>query len=386
MPSKSRLYILAAFMSTYMAIGIISPYISILVRNLGYSPSTVGLLLGIFEAAGIAGPFVLGRLVDRWGCYKPGLLICVVLMLLPGIPLAYTANPLASGLLLCVLAVGAKASIPLMEAMTTLVVGKEGNYGKLRSFSSLAFICSVLFLQWFPFLPRNSSINIGIWISIMSLAALVFVAVLPSRLSGRGSRPAAGNPGAASGRWLRNPRFILGLVMIALSRIGMSPILSFISLYVTEYVRWDAVGLVWAIAAAAETPLIFFSGRIIRYLKGPLRVMFLTGFALILRLLIYTFLPYPPAVIAGQLLHSLCYGLFHPAAVAFISANVPPEHRATGMTIYISLGTGLPTFLGNILGGYTVEYFGYPLLYGGYVIFPILAMALYFIIRRHKAD
>ncbi|MDR3174239.1 MAG: MFS transporter, partial [Treponema sp.] len=230
--------------------------------------------------------------------------------------------------------------------------------------------------------PRNNSLNIGIWISITSLAALVFVLILPARLSAQGPRQTGGSP--ASGRWLRNPRFILGLTMIALSRIAMAPILSFLSLYVTEHVRWDAVGLVWAIAAAAETPFIFFSQRIIRYFKGPLRVIFFTGFALILRLLIYAFLPYPPAVIAGQLLHCLCYGLFHPAAVAFISANVPPEHRATGMTIYISLGTGLPTFLGNILGGFIVEYFGYPLLYGGYTIFAILAMGVYFIIRRSR--
>jgi PPP family 3-phenylpropionic acid transporter len=371
-------------MSTYMVIGIISPYLSILVRGLGYSPSTVGLLLGVFEAAGIAGPFILGRLVDHWGRYKPGLLICVVLMLLPGIPLARAANPLASALLLCVLAIGVKSSIPLMEAMTTLVVGKEGDYGKLRSFSSIAFICSVLFFQWFPFLPRDRSINIGIWISLMSLGALVFVCILPARLSVQTSRSAAG--AAASARWLRNPRFILGLVMIALSRIAMSPILSFLSLYVTEYVRWDAVGLVWAVAAAAETPLIFFSRRIIHYFKSPLRVIFLTGFALILRLLIYAFLPYPPAVVGAQLLHSLCYGLFHPAAVAFISANVPPEHRATGMTIYISLGTGLPAFLGNILGGFIVEYLGYPFLYGSFTIFAVLAMGVYGIIRRGRRD
>jgi PPP family 3-phenylpropionic acid transporter len=380
MLQRSYLYILAAFMSTYMAIGIISPYLSILVRGLGYSPSTVGLLLGAFEAAGIAGPFVLGRLVDRWGRYKPGLLICVILMMLPGVPLARAANPLISALLLCVLAIGTKSSIPLMEAMTTLVVGKEGDYGKLRSFSSIAFICSVLFFQWFPFLPRNSSINIGIWISIMSLGALVFVLILPGRFSARGSRSTPASGGAA--RWLRNPRFILGLVMIALSRIAMSPVLSFLSLYVTEYVRWDAVGLVWAIASAAETPLIFFSRRIIHYFKSPLRVIFLTSFALILRLLIYAFFPYPPAVVGAQLLHSLCYGLFHPAAVAFISANVPPESRATGMTIYLSLGTGLPTFLGNILGGFIVEYLGYPFLYGSFTIFPILAMGVYGIIRR----
>jgi PPP family 3-phenylpropionic acid transporter len=391
-----HLYIIPAFMAIYMVIGVISPYLSVLVRGLGYSASTVGLLLGIFEAAGIVGPFVLGRLVDRWGRYKPGLLICVVLMLLPGLPLAHTANPLISALLLCVLAVGNKSSIPLMEAMTTLVVGKEGNYGKIRSFSSVAFICSVLFLQWFPWLPRNSSINIGIWISVMALAALVFVIILPDRLSVRGERrPAAGisPPGISpagvsppgSARWIRNPLFILGLVMIGLSRIAMSPVLSFISLYVTERVHWDAVGLVWAIAAAAETPLIFFSRKIIQRFKSPLKVIFLTCFALILRLLIYAFLPYPPAVITAQLLHSLCYGLFHPAAVAFISTNVPPEYRATGMTMYLSLGTGLPALLGNILGGFIVEHLGYQVLYGSYTVFVIMAMGLYLVIRRRTA-
>ncbi|MDR1443603.1 MAG: MFS transporter, partial [Treponema sp.] len=364
-------YIIPTFMAIYTAIGVISPYLSMLVRGLGYSPSTIGLLLGIFEAAGIAGPFVLGRLVDRWGRYKPGLLICVILMLLPGFPLAGTSSPVLSALLLCVLAVGTKSSIPLMEAMTTLAAGEKGNYGKIRSFSSIAFICSVLFLQWFPFLPRDTSLNIGIWITIMSSLALVFVLALPARFSAQGPRRSAQTnqvrPG--NGRWIRNPLLILGLAMIALNRIAMSPVLSFISLYVTEYVHWDAVGLVWALATAAETPLIFFSRRIIQYFKNPLRVMYLTGFALILRLLIYAFLPYPPAVVAAQLLHSLCYGLFHPAAVMFISSHVPPEHRATGMTLYLSLGTGLPTLVGNILGGFIVEYFGYPALYGSYTVF-----------------
>jgi PPP family 3-phenylpropionic acid transporter len=384
--SKPFLRIILAFMSAYMVIGVISPYLPILVRGLGYSPSVVGLLLGIFEAAGIAGPFVLGHLVDRWGRYKPGLLICVILMMLPGIPLARSGNPALSALLLCVLAAGARSSIPLMEAMTTLAVGREGDYGKLRSFSSIAFIISVLFFQWFPFLPRDSSLNIGLWISITCFPALLFALALPARSGAPAPRqPPPGGRGASAG-WIRNPLFILGMLMIALSRIAISPFHSFISLYVREYVRWDAVGLVWAVAAAAETPLIFFSRRIIRYFKSPLKVIFLTSFALILRLLIVAFLPYPPAVVGAQLLHSLCYGLFHPAAVAFISARVPPEHRAVGMTIYLSLGTGLPAFLGNIMGGYIVEYFGYPALYGGYTVFPVLSIGVYLIIRRTRRE
>jgi PPP family 3-phenylpropionic acid transporter len=384
-------------MSTYGIFAIISPFLSLLIRGLGYSPSVVGILLGLVEGAGIVGPFILGHLVDRWGRYKPGLLIAVTLMLLPGLPLAHIRNPVVSALLLCALAIGYRSSIPLMDAMTTIVVGKDGNYGKIRSFSSMAFICVVLFLQWFPLLPRNNSLNIGIWITILAAVAMVFMIILPDRFTALAPRPqtarlrqppSSKQPGGSSNTAPRiwTPFFILGLVMIALSRIAMSPVNSFFSLYLVEYIHWDVVGLMWAIAAAAETPLIFFSQRIIRYFKSPLRVIFFTGFAVILRLLIYALFPYPPAIVAAQLLHSLCYGLFHPAAVAFITGNVPPERRAVGMTIYLSLGTGLPSLLGNIMGGFIVEYHGYRALYGSYAIFPVLAMGVYLVIRRGFKD
>ncbi|MDR1972659.1 MAG: MFS transporter [Treponema sp.] len=366
-------------MANYAVLGVISPFLPILIRTLGYSPSMVGLLMGIYEGAGIVGPFVLGFLVDRWGRYKPGLLISVLLMLLPALPLALIHRPLPSALLLCVLAVGVKSGLPLMEAMTTIVVGKEGNYGKIRSFGSVGFILSVLFLQWFPYLPRNSALNIGIWIAILSSIALVMMCLVPARFTAL-RQDAAPRPATAPLR-IWTPFFTLGLLMIALTRIAMAPVASFISLYVVEYIKWDAVGMIWAIAAAAETPLIFFSRRIIRYFKSPLKVIFLTCFALILRLLIYALFPYPPAIVAAQLLHSLCYGLFHSAAVAFISANIPPERRALGMTIYLSLGTGFPTFLGNILGGFIVEYLGYRALFGSYTIFSLLAMGVYLVIR-----
>jgi PPP family 3-phenylpropionic acid transporter len=52
------------------------------------------------------------------------------------------------------------------------------------------------------------------------------------------------------------------------------------------------------------------------------------------------------------------------------------------MTIYLSLGTGLPTFLGNILGGFIVEYLGYRTLFASYAVFPVLAFGVYLVIRK----
>jgi PPP family 3-phenylpropionic acid transporter len=383
-------YVLPAFLTTYMIFAVISPFLPLLVRGLGYSPATVGILLGVVEGSGIIGPFILGQLTDKWGIYKPGLIVAVLLMMLPAIPLAYTGNPLLSALLLSALAIGYRSSIPLMDAMTTLLVGKNGNYGKVRALGSVGFIVIVLFLQWFPFLPRNSSLNISIWLAIFAAIAFIFMLILPARYTslrrqeaeppapdGDGAKPFGVKP-----RRIWTPLFILGLIMIALSRLAMSPVNSFFSLYLVEYIHWDAVGLLWAVSAIAETPMIYFSHRIIRRFKSPLTVIMISGSAVILRLLIYALFPYRPAMIAAQLMHSLCYGLFHPAAITFISASVPPERRALGMTIYLSLGTGLPTFLGNIMGGFIVEYLGYRALFASYTIFPVLAMGVYLIIRR----
>jgi PPP family 3-phenylpropionic acid transporter len=390
-------YVLPAFISVYMVFAVISPYLPLLVRGLGYRPATVGILLGLVEAAGIVGPFALGQITDRWGIYKPGLITAVLLMLLPGLPLAYTANPLLSGLLLCALAVGYRSSVPLMDAMTTILVGKEGNYGKVRALGSVGFIAVVLFLQYFPLLPRNSSLNIAFWLTVFAFTAFVFMLILPARYTalrrqeaevparghiGSGKKPYGTKPFAPKSRRIRTPLFTLGLVMIALSRIAMSPVYSFFSLYLVEYVRWDAVGFLWAVAALAETPMMYFSHRIIRRFKSPLTVIMISGSAVSLRLLIYALFPSRPAMIAAQLMHSLCYGLFHPAAIAFITASIPPERRALGMTLYLSLGTGLPTFLGNILGGFVVEYLGYRALFASYAVFPVLALAVYLVIRR----
>jgi PPP family 3-phenylpropionic acid transporter len=387
-------YVLPAFISVYMIFAVISPYLPLLVRGLGYRPVTVGILLGLVEASGIVGPFILGQLTDRWGIYKPGLIAAVLLMLLPGLPLANTSNPLLSGLLLCALAAGYRSSIPLMDAMTTILVGKDGNYGKIRALGSVGFIVIVLFLQWFPLLPRNSSFNIAVWLTIFAFIASVFMFILPARYTtirrqeaeipaaGTGKKPYGTKDQILNPGRIWTPLFTLGLVMIALSRIAMSPVNSFFSLYLVEYIRWDAVGLLWAVAAIAETPMIYFSHRILRRFKSPLTVIMISGSAVSLRLLIYALFPFRPAMIAAQLMHSLCYGLFHPAAIAFIAASIPPERRALGMTIYLSLGTGLPTFLGNILGGFIVEYLGYRAFFASYAVFPVLALGVYLVIRR----
>lgn len=380
------------FFLAFTVYGVLSPYLSVLVRDLGYSPTVVGLLLGLFEVAGIVGPFLLGRLSDGLGRYRPGLAIALALVLASLWPLSFLHHPAVSALSLVVLAVGARSIIPLLDAAATLSLGRMGDYGKVRTIGSVSFVLMALFLQAAPVFKPNTHGNIALWTGIAAFAFLLSLPLLPDRgpafsaaqdaavLPGSGAA-AASETGAAAGRSAWSPAFIAGLVMIGFGRLAMAPIASFFSLYVVEELKWDAVGLMWAVSAGSEIPLMFLSALAIRRFGAP-RLLAFSIAAVALRLAVYALFPSPAGAVSGQLLHSLCYGLFHPAAVAFVATHVPPERRAVGLSMYLSLGVGLPTFLGSSLGGFIVDAAGYRVLFASYILFAVVGLALYGLFRR----
>jgi PPP family 3-phenylpropionic acid transporter len=79
----------------------------------------------------------------------------------------------------------------------------------------------------------------------------------------------------------------------------------------------------------------------------------------------------------GQLLHAISYGLFYPAAIAFISLKTPPSDRATGIALLLGLGIGLPFFLGSTFGGIIVEFLGYRWLFAIFSLFSVASIILY---------
>jgi PPP family 3-phenylpropionic acid transporter len=359
--------------------GVASPYLSVLIRGLGYGPTTVGLLLGLFEVAGIGGPFLLGHLSDRLGRSRPSLAIAFVLILLSLFPLLYFRSIFVALVSLIVMAVGLRSIIPLMDATATLTLSGSAQYGKVRSVGSASFVLMSLLLQVVPFMVPNTPVHIGFWIGLMTLFSLATLTVFPNSPRSRPRVSLVLGDRKTTYRW--SPVFILGLVMIGLGRVAMAPISSFFSLYVVEDLHWNAVGLMWAISATSEIPFMFLSGPLIRRFGAP-KLLAFSMVALSVRLALYALFPNPAGAVVGQTLHSLCYGLFHPSAVAFVATHVPPERRAVGMSMYLSLGVGLPTFLGSAMGGFVVDLGGYRLLFGSFIIFALAGLVLYGLIRQ----
>ena len=136
----------------------------------------------------------------------------------------------------------------------------------------------------------------------------------------------------------------------------------------------------FALATAAEVPSMFVSARLLRRF-GALPLLALAAAGISLRLFIWAFFPARLPVAAAQLLHSLCFGLYHPAAVYFIASVFPPAKRALGMSVYLALGSGLPALIGNMAGGALAETAGYRALFTVYAAVSAGAFLFYGIPR-----
>ncbi len=381
-PPRKRNYARSYFLM-FTIHAVVSPYLQILIRGLGYSQAAIGLFLGIYEIAGIAGPLFIARIADARGRYRPAMFACAANMISALIPLALFPKPLVTALSLCLLALGVKTVVPLMDAsfVTSLerakVVGKKGiDYGVVRGIGSVGFVAVALILQSLPdgwmASPRIIALCAG-------SGVLLFASSLPS----------LGEPGSAVARDAPIPekrrgfdaQFLIGLAVIALGRLAMAPVNSFFSLYLEEELKWNAVGGMWALSACAEIPMMLVAGKVLAR-TGPMGALALSSVGVALRLAIYAIFPTPAGAITGQLLHSLCYGLFQPAAIAFISIKFPTRERAAGMALFNGLGVGLPAFLGSALGGVIAETGGYRTLFASFVPFALASVALYFAFKK----
>lgn len=372
-----------AYFFLFSILGITSPYLQILLRSLGYGPAAVGLLLALFEIVGILGPLVLARLADAHGSYRLALIAAAGGIILAFPVLALVPRIWATLASLIILSLGLKTLIPVMDAtgitwsLSARQGGKRVSYGSLRALGSAGFIVMALSVQLLPDFDRRPP-----W--VMALAAIIPAAILiviclflPA--PPRREVPLSSRQGGERRRF--DPVFALGLVVIGLSRVAMAPFASFLSLYAAEDLGLHHAGVIWALGGAAEIPLMVISGLIIARL-GTMASIAVGAGAIVLRLAILALVPTPLGLYGSQLLHSLCYGLFQPAAVAFVAQRVPPERRSAGMAVFMGLGVGLPTVLGSALGGFVVEAAGYRALFAGFTVFAGAAIAVFLVFRR----
>lgn len=378
---RAMVILYSSFFFMYSIYAIVNPFLQVMLRNMGYSYEVVGVLLSLFEIAGIVGPLLVARQVDKRGNMKGVVLFSTILSSLGMTALMLSTSIAMTVLGLVLLAFFLRSLMPVLDSYANnLFNGDSQKYTLIRSFGTVGFVFFSLLFAATNQPDLTSNVSIGTYALIIS--CVFFLLVLGWKREPK--RPRNQDLGGVeqTGHWF-DRAFVVGIFIIALNRMSMSSISSFFSLYLVEELKINAISLMNALAAGSEFGAMIIAGILIQRRKVlPVHMFIASGFAMVVRLIIYALLPSYSGVLAGQLLHSIGYGFFHPAAIYFVSRRVRRSHRTLGISIYISLGTGLPAVLGSSLGGLIVESFGYRTLFLSYSLFALASALLCFVFYR----
>ena len=384
MPSRRvAAALFANYFLLFVSFGILTPYLQLYLKARGFSPSRIGLLLGIFELAGIAGPILVSRLADSRTAYRALLAGSVAVAMVAFVPLQLTTLLPVSAFLVAVMGFSYRAAVPLLDSTVSRTLRDPGRqYGRFRVAGSIGFISVSLVLQFGGIVSGDSSLSILVAFCAAAMLAVGAVALLPAVKKNAPRRHAAAHSRAF------DARFWIVIGAIFLGRFGMGAYYSFFSLYLRDTFAgspaaggFSAVSMMWAIGALAEIAPIWFSGRLIG--RWGLRAVFIVSLAAItVRMGLFVLAPSLIVISFAQLLHAFTFGSFHTAAVSYVNAKIPSERRGLGMAIYSALGVGLASFLASVAGGYILEAHGYTALFLSYAAVPLAGVLILAVFGR----
>jgi len=151
---------------------------------------------------------------------------------------------------------------------------------------------------------------------------------------------------------IKNPSLIFLLTCVFLVSAGATTIWNFYSTYMKQNgASASLVGYGLSLQGLCELPLFYFSARII-FRLGLKATFFITVLATTVRLLLYSLIKNPVAVLPVEILHGFSWSLFWVVCVEYINVLVNKNWLATGQSLLYAAYYGIGAIAGNYWTGY----------------------------------
>ena len=346
MPAKLPYVRLSAFYAFYFStLGLLLPFCSVYLDDIGYSASRIGVLLGAMLGLKIIAPYVWGQLADHLGHRLPVIRLAAVLAAAAFLVVPQVSSFWPLLLVIVVFAFFWNAALPQFEAITFNYLRDEADrYGQIRLWGSVGFIIA--------------SIGLGAWIERVGVTVLPYVvaAVLGmlALVASTVREPEAQtthDPGPIL-HTLRQPMVAGLLLACALMQMSHGPYYGFYSLYVKSHGHGESlIGGLWAMGVAAEILTFLLAPRWLRR-YGPRRLMLVALAVAALRWSLLAFFAGSlPMLVLIQCLHMGSFGLYHAVGVFLINRVFLGRQQGRGQALYSAVSFGAGGALGSLLGG-----------------------------------
>jgi len=241
---------------------------------------------------------------------------------------------------------------PLVDSTALEVAdARQRSYGALRAWGTVGFILA--------------SLAVGRAVELFDLrvvfivyAALMFGCLILSLRFPARRHQWTGPLRRGLDLLLADRAFLVFLISSFLLTAAMRPANDFFALYLDAAGATESmVGLSWAVAAAVETPVVFFSGALLRKM-GARRLFLLACGAYAVRWFLYSQVAAPGIILLIQLLHGLSWAPYLVAGVVLTSEHAPEGLGATAQGVYSGTTMGLAAMAGSLAGGWLYDVLG----------------------------
>ncbi|HTP02168.1 MAG TPA: major facilitator superfamily domain-containing protein 6 [Anaerolineales bacterium] len=342
----------ALYFGYFMALGALSPYISLYYQRGGLSGMEIGFLAALILVASSLAAIPWGIVADRFGLHRRILILGFLFAAAFIFLLSHTSDfrlmvPLVLGY-----AVFVAPIVPLLDSTAVGVAHGQGvSFGEIRVGGSVGWIISV----WL----------VGILIQRMNIQwlFLAYVACMLLTLMYALLRPTQmGSVQMPQWDWdklrslLTERSVALFLASTFLVMVANGAVQNFFSLYMDGIGATESlIGVAWAVAAISEIPMMMYSGRLIGRI-GSTGLLKLSFSVYAVRWLLFSFIHDPMWALALQMLHGLSFAAFLTAGVTYLNERTPAGLGTTAQSIFSVVSYGLAAFVGALAGGYLYDH------------------------------
>lgn len=358
MTSQKQLWQLKIFLFFIGAINtFVISYFPLYFQHVGLTKSEIGSFLALGTFFGLVGQPLWGLLSDTYNTVKK-ILILLIIGSIIGLAWIFQLSSL-----LWIFVAGSffflfyNTLFPLSENLSKRIADQEGlSFGELRSWPAFGF---ALFTLVSGFFFARMGIQY-LWIPMVGLLLVALAMTFSLQDVKSGSRKINYKEIA---QFLKSPTLLMFFGVVSFISLSHRMNDSFISIYLLDIGGNETlVGWLWFIAVLSEA-FVFLTSRHWFRPDKPIHYLILAGGLYLLRWVLMAFVSDPIMLLAVQILHGVCYGVFFMGAIEYLYRLLPKSMQATGHMAFMLVVFGTTGIIGSSVGGAIFENLGGTMLY-----------------------
>lgn len=337
----------------YFFVGSFVPYWGIYLQSENFSPSSIGILLSLFQISRIVAPNFWGWLADHTGYRVKWIKLTSFLGLIGFIGVFWAKGFFWIFLVMSALSLFTSSTLPLAESLTLAhLATTDGHYSRIRLWGSIGFIVASLFLGY---LIDFQGINILLWVLLIAQAIIFFLSnTIPETQDIQHK-----TNDLSIWKIIKTPSVIALLVGCTLMVSAHGVLYNFYSIYLKDHgYSSGTIGWLWAVGVICEI-LIFMAMPKILQRFSLKAILLMSLFLGVIRFILIGVSPdHLYLLFIAQMFHAATFGSFHAASIEVIAYYFKGRNQTRGQAIYNSVAYGIGGTIGGLGGGYLIQYLG----------------------------